>query len=96
MLTCFKCLKELSLDSSVKLSRTETCPSCLSDLHCCKMCLHWDKNSYNECRESMAERQVDKEKANFCDYFKIQTGAKNDPEAERRKQLEKAMSLLKK
>jgi hypothetical protein len=26
---------------------------------------------YNECREPSAERVVDKEKANFCDYFEF-------------------------
>jgi hypothetical protein len=25
--------------------------------------------SYNECREPQAERVVDKEKSNFCDFF---------------------------
>ncbi len=39
------------------------------------MCLFYDRTAYNECRESQAERVVDKEKANFCSYFKI--AAKN-------------------
>jgi hypothetical protein len=27
--------------------------------------------SYNECRETSADRVVDKEKENYCDYFKM-------------------------
>ncbi len=33
------------------------------------MCKFYDIHSYNECHESIAERLVDKEKANFCDFF---------------------------
>lgn len=32
-------------------------------------CRHYDKNSYNECHEPNAERVLEKEKGNFCDYF---------------------------
>jgi hypothetical protein len=43
------------------------------------MCRHYDKNSYNECRESMADRITEKEKANFCDYFIIgNSGSENN------------------
>jgi len=33
-------------------------------------CAHYDPGSYNDCRETSAERVVDKEKANFCDLFR--------------------------
>jgi hypothetical protein len=35
------------------------------------MCQFFDKTAYNECREPMANRILEKEKANFCDYFKV-------------------------
>jgi len=38
------------------------------------MCSFYDSRVYNECRESNAERIVDKEKANFCDYFNLSDG----------------------
>ena len=40
----------------------------------CKNCEFYDTSAYNECKESQAERVVDKEKANFCDYFKYRSG----------------------
>ena len=72
---CFKCGESLSLGTQVGFK--ECCPKCDSDLHCCKNCTFYDSNAYNSCRESQADRVVDKEKANFCDYFKISGGVKN-------------------
>ena len=71
---CFKCDKELSLEANGNIPRTEQCPHCYADIRSCKMCDFFDTSSYNECRESSADRVVDKEKANFCDYYKFGSG----------------------
>jgi hypothetical protein len=44
------------------------------------MCQFYDTSSYNECREPTADRIIEKEKANFCDFFKLGegTGFNND------------------
>lgn len=42
------------------------------------MCEFYDTKSYNECRESMADRILEKEKANFCDYFKFGPSTNQD------------------
>jgi hypothetical protein len=55
--------------------RQDTCSSCRRDTHACKNCEHFDLAYNNQCRESSADRVVDKEKANFCDYFKPSTRA---------------------
>jgi hypothetical protein len=70
MATCFNCNAELDL-SGENVSRKETCPHCYADLHSCKMCSFYDSSAYNECKEPMADRIVEKEKSNFCDYFKL-------------------------
>lgn len=77
------------------VGRSDHCQSCMADIRCCKNCQFYDPKSYNECRESMADRITDKEKANFCDYFKIGSSA-TDAEKERQEQLAKAMALFKK
>lgn len=64
---CWKCKKEITLDS---VFRTSECPLCAADLHACKGCKFYSTGSHNDCRESSAEYVSDKEKANFCDYFK--------------------------
>jgi hypothetical protein len=38
------------------------------------MCGFFDTKAYNECREPTADRIVEKEKANFCDHYKLGSG----------------------
>jgi hypothetical protein len=38
------------------------------------MCFFYDPQVYNECKETNAERVVEKEKANYCDYFLLKGG----------------------
>jgi hypothetical protein len=66
---CFRCVTEIALAGDRKVGRKEECPKCGADLHVCKNCIHFDVKAYNECRESSADRVLDKDKSNFCDYF---------------------------
>lgn len=68
MANCYRCRNNLD-DLPVPTGRRETCSKCGFDVRVCKNCKHYDIRSYNECRERMADRVVDKEKANLCDYF---------------------------
>ena len=70
---CFNCGKELSLPAG-NVPRTEECPHCRSDVRVCYNCRHYDPQSYNECSEPMAERVVNKDKRNFCEYFNFSPG----------------------
>lgn len=51
------------------IGRKERCPFCDNDLRCCLNCRFYDKQVYNQCRESQAERVLDKDRSNFCEYF---------------------------
>ncbi|MDC7235271.1 MAG: hypothetical protein PQJ58_18710 [Spirochaetales bacterium] len=62
---CYFC----GAQSSGKIYRNSVCSSCGKDLKVCLNCIHYDRNSHNQCRESQAERVTDKDRANFCDYF---------------------------
>ncbi|RLC31724.1 MAG: hypothetical protein DRH37_02400 [Deltaproteobacteria bacterium] len=64
---CAFCAKKIDIVD--KVERGDTCPHCGGDLRCCKQCNFYQPNAYNECLEVMAERVVDKERANFCDYY---------------------------
>lgn len=37
-------------------------------------CEFYDPASHWECRESIPERVKDKDRANFCDYFRLRRG----------------------
>lgn len=67
MKLCHSCGKEVEVRKLI--GRKETCPHCRADLRCCLNCTFYDAASYNACRESQAERTLDKERSNFCDYF---------------------------
>ncbi len=71
--SCYNCHTKLALSKNSIVSRSETCPSCNSDIRCCYNCKFYSTNSYNECKEPQADRVVDKNKSNFCDFFSIST-----------------------
>jgi len=60
-----------------RVGRRDTCLHCRADLHCCLNCAFYDPNSHNQCREPQAERQVEKEVGNFCDYFQFRSGGRS-------------------
>lgn len=72
MAICFSCGTQL--DMGDKPGRADTCPVCDADLHCCCNCEFYDSGSYNDCRETQAERVLEKDRSNFCDYFAFRQG----------------------
>jgi len=68
-LACFRCGTSLSA-LSLPLSRRDQCPECTADLHVCKMCIYFDPSVPRKCREDGAEDVSEKERPNFCDWFK--------------------------
>lgn len=66
---CWKCGTELK-NLLLPFSRYEECSVCKADLHVCRACRHFDPNLNDGCREDRAEFVLDKDKANFCDYFR--------------------------
>lgn len=82
------------LENIANIARSEDCPNCYANIRCCMMCEFYDKNSYNECREPSAERHVDKEKSNFCDYYKFDQ--KHKYIEEKKSALDLANALFKK
>jgi hypothetical protein len=64
---CYHCGTEVKVGRVVY--RTDDCPNCSSDVHCCLNCSNYDTAAHNRCREPNAEWVADREKANFCDFF---------------------------
>jgi hypothetical protein len=71
---CFRCQSEISLSPGQRVGRRDECPKCKADLHVCKNCAFYEPGAYNDCRESSAERVLDKERSNMCDYFQFREG----------------------
>ena len=64
---CWNCAIELA---PLDYGRADRCPKCGKDTRVCRNCGFYEQGVNNECHESQAERVVEKEKSNFCDYFK--------------------------
>lgn len=68
-LVCWKCGASLAA-LSLPLQRLDECKQCAAELHVCKLCEFYSTAVAKHCREPIAEEVKDKERANFCDYFK--------------------------
>ena len=73
-LVCWKCGASLA-GVPLPLSRRAECPACHAELHVCRLCRYYDARVNAQCTEDRAEEVREKERANFCDYFKPKSGA---------------------
>ncbi|MGA1191459.1 MAG: hypothetical protein ACO3XO_04170 [Bdellovibrionota bacterium] len=96
ILRCAKCGATVpGFGPGQTVGRTATCDACSADLHACLQCAHYDESAYNGCKETQAERVVDKERSNFCDYFSLAGGPSSKDETERQNALKKLDDLFK-
>jgi hypothetical protein len=70
-LACWKCGSALRIP--LPIGRRDDCPACHADLHVCRQCEFYDPRVSKACREPMADEVSDKERGNFCDYFRAST-----------------------
>ncbi len=68
-IACYRCGASLAA-LSLPLSRQDECPECRNYLHVCKMCCNFDPRVPRQCREDGAEEVREKDRLNFCDWFK--------------------------
>ncbi len=73
-LCCWKCGAALAA-LSLPFGRSDRCRDCGADLHACRLCARYDRSAYQQCREPTVEEVRDKERANFCDFYKPVAGA---------------------
>ena len=66
---CYRCGASLEA-LSLPFSRQDECPGCHNYLHVCKMCTHFDARVPRQCREDGAEEVTEKERPNFCDWYR--------------------------
>ena len=72
-MNCFHCGREITFQGPAGQDRIgfrELCPQCDRPLHACLNCGFYDRAYNNQCRETQAERVVDKDRFNFCEYFR--------------------------
>jgi len=69
MKRCFRC--NAPVGDREFFSRRDECGQCGADLHVCKNCSFYHPGRSNDCDEPQAERVVDKDRANYCDFFRF-------------------------
>ena len=79
-LACWKCSGSLE-GVVLPIGRRDECPDCGADLHVCRLCEFYDPGTSKDCREPMADEVVDKERSNFCDYFRPRRGSGDSAES---------------
>lgn len=68
---CWKCGKQVDPD----IQRSSECKDCSADLKVCVMCKSYNPAMSDHCDEPAADYVNEIKRANFCDYFKVKTGA---------------------
>jgi hypothetical protein len=69
MKRCFRC--NAVVEAREFFSRRDECFKCGADLHVCKNCAFYRPGRSNECDEPQAERVVEKDRSNYCDFFRF-------------------------
>jgi len=68
---CWSCGAELA---AVNYQREGECPQCRKQTHVCRNCRFYEPGRPNDCQEPIAEPVLNKDRANFCDYFDPSSG----------------------
>ena len=77
---CHSCGVELPRD--VPIFRETECPNCSRPLKVCLNCAFYERGAQWDCRETIAEPVRDKDRANFCDYFRLRAGPRGNGAAD--------------
>lgn len=68
MWQCHYCRTRLSVEVQ---NKNRLCPSCGSDLHCCRNCTFFDENLASKCQEPDSPWIRDRGAQNSCSYFEF-------------------------
>ncbi len=68
-LSCYRCGASLA-ELTPPIARQDECPACSVSLHVCRMCVFFDPAVPKQCTEDDAEEVFEKQRANFCEWYK--------------------------
>ena len=74
MWQCYYCQCVLTKEM---ITKNRLCPTCSSDLHCCKNCTHFDESLSSKCKEPESPWFGDRDKQNNCSFFEFKSKEKS-------------------
>jgi hypothetical protein len=89
MTQCYHCQQEFL--ENLRVERSSECPQCRRDIRVCRNCRHYSPNAHWDCRETIPEAVIDKERRNFCEHFALKSNS-NSPSNPARAREQKARS----
>ena len=90
MKICYRCKTIIDMDG---IGVRSECPSCGVDLHVCLNCIFYDNAKHNACREPQADFVREKDRANYCEYFKF-VESTGENKKSRREEAERLWSTI--
>lgn len=87
---CYKCQEIIKVEANQKIDFRAECSKCKYSLHCCLNCNFYNTSAHNQCRENQAEPVRDKDRQNYCSYFRFKSGKSsgNDRESKAKSKLD--------
>ncbi|MBN1524751.1 MAG: hypothetical protein JW904_09720 [Spirochaetales bacterium] len=77
---CAHCKKELPPE--LQIVKSSSCPFCRADLKTCTNCVFYKPGSHWDCAETISEPVREKDKSNFCDFFRYNKNRKPETSAD--------------
>ncbi|HOV39037.1 MAG TPA: hypothetical protein PLG79_09965 [Spirochaetales bacterium] len=72
---CHFCNTEVPTDTPIY--RSSLCSHCGKEIRICLNCVFYLPGAHWDCRESIPDPVFDKERANFCEFFRPASGGTN-------------------
>lgn len=92
-IVCYRCGESLAA-LTLPLSRRDMCPGCSAHVHVCRLCVSFDPQVSTQCLEDDAEEVIEKERVNFCDWFKPRANAFDPSHRSRQAHAESELASL--
>jgi hypothetical protein len=93
IIKCYRCGVSLAA-LSLPFSRRDECPNCTMHLYVCRMCRFFDPAAPKQCLEDDAEEVTEKERVNFCEWFKPSMDAYDPVRARKEAQASSQLAAL--
>ncbi len=82
------------LDDSMEIFRSSTCPGCGRDLKVCLNCRFYRPGSHWDCLETIQEPVAEKDRSNYCEFFRFKSSAPAEVESRARDTAKDAFNKL--